>query len=308
MTPSLKVFIGVVLLATASFVSAAAQELKVGALSIDYVTAEVQDDKASIIAQCDLLAASDLDSERPASVPGVPPNEIDVKMAVPACEAAVKVAHDDRRIIFQLGRAYATAKQFEQALVQYIRADELGSLLAANDLGTLYKRGLGGPPDLIEARRHYEKAAAGGLSIAMKNLGWMHEHGWGGPSDYASARWWYEKAAGLEHAPAMTSMARLYYYGRGVLKDLAETRRWLERGVAGGDAEAMYDLGFLSARGEGAPIDLVEARRWFEEAAARGNFAAMTGLGLLYYMDNGLPRDYSVARSRKRQRERILSR
>jgi hypothetical protein len=43
------------------------------------------------------LAASDLDSERPASVPGVPPNEIDVKMAVPACEAALKDAHDDRR-------------------------------------------------------------------------------------------------------------------------------------------------------------------------------------------------------------------
>jgi hypothetical protein len=66
---------------------------------------QAQANPARLILECDRLAASNIDQDRLASVPGVPPNAIDATVAVPACEAAAKVAPEDRRILFQLGRA-----------------------------------------------------------------------------------------------------------------------------------------------------------------------------------------------------------
>src|ERR1700730_14238579 len=76
--------------------------------------AYAQTDKSQIIAECDRLAAIDVDPDRPSSIPGIPVNAIDAAAAVPACEAAVVVAGEDRRIIFQLGRAYGAAKLYEK--------------------------------------------------------------------------------------------------------------------------------------------------------------------------------------------------
>jgi hypothetical protein len=128
-----------------------------------------QDDNTRLIAEWDRLAASDIDPDRPASIPGVPTNLVDGTAAVPDCEAAAKVAANDRRIIFQLGGAYFAAKDYENARAQYRRADELGSLMATNNLGHLVTAGLGGPPGLVEGRQLFEKATAGGVALAMWN-------------------------------------------------------------------------------------------------------------------------------------------
>src|SRR5262249_54312453 len=157
--------------------------------------------------------------DRPASVPGIPFKSLDAKSAVPACEAAVLVAPDDRRIVFQLGRAYGVAKDFEKERAQLARADALGSLLAANNLGSLYKDGLGGARDVAEARRLYEKAAAGGIALAMVNVGRVIASGEAGPKDFKQALSWYQKAAALGYAPAMTRIGWVYTKGEGVARD-----------------------------------------------------------------------------------------
>jgi hypothetical protein len=90
-------------------------------------TARAQDDRSSVLAECDRLAASDLDPDRPASVPGVASRWVDAKAAVPACEAALKVAPEDRRIRLQLGRAYTAAKDRDKACEQYALAEAQGS-------------------------------------------------------------------------------------------------------------------------------------------------------------------------------------
>ena len=78
------------------------------------------------IAQCNGLAASPLDSERPKSVAGVPVGAINATAAVTACMAAVRAAPEDRRMLYQLGRAYDAAKDYAKARDFYARAAELG--------------------------------------------------------------------------------------------------------------------------------------------------------------------------------------
>ena len=68
-----------------------------------------------LAAICDQAAASPLDNNRPAGVAGVAPDKIDPKIAIPACDAALKASPDNYRMMFQLGRAYGAAKSYELA-------------------------------------------------------------------------------------------------------------------------------------------------------------------------------------------------
>lgn len=197
----------------------------------------------SSISACDRLAASPLDSTRPAGVEGVRPQNVDAKTAVPACEAALKTAPTSSRLMFQLGRAYAAANEHVKARQQYASADALGHVTATNNLGAYFVEGLGGPRDLSEGRRLYEKAAAGGLALAMYNAGALYEEGKGVPKEYARAWSWYERAAKADHPPAIERLGVFSLNGWGVTKDTAEATRWFEKAAALGDPGAMFQLG-----------------------------------------------------------------
>jgi tetratricopeptide (TPR) repeat protein len=212
-------------------------------------------ERAAAIAGCDRLAASDLDPQRPPSVPGVPVAAMQVRAAIAACAAAVQATPDDRRMLFQLGRAHAAAREYDQARALYLRADALGHGLAANNLGAIYNEALGVARDDALARRFYEKAANAGIPLAMANLGFMQQRGNGGPQDYAAARGWLEKAAAAGLPRAAWGLALMHLNGLGVPKDAAEARRWYERAAEGGYAAAMRDLGFLYERGIGVAVE-----------------------------------------------------
>ncbi|HMO28895.1 hypothetical protein [Enterovirga sp.] len=62
---------------------------------------------AAQVAGCDRLAASPLDTTRPAGVPGVGFDVVDVARAVPRCMQALKERPKDPRIKYQLARALA---------------------------------------------------------------------------------------------------------------------------------------------------------------------------------------------------------
>src|SRR5689334_9669813 len=124
-------------------------------LLLHSVSAEAEDEQARLIGECDRLAASDLDPDRPASVSGVPLALVDTNAALHACEAAVQAAPDDRRIIYELGRTYDLVKEYDKARRYYERADALGSLAATNNLGALYKYGRGVAIDPNKARQFF---------------------------------------------------------------------------------------------------------------------------------------------------------
>ncbi len=265
-----------------------------------------------MIAACDRAAASHADPNRPAGVAGVVPWKIDAAVAVPACEAAVKAAPDDARMLYQLGRAYGAAKSYAAAVAQYTKADQLGYGPATFNLAGHYKNGSGVAADLSRAKALLDKAkssgalasmklawevaAASGDTDAMVALGWAHEWDWGLPKDYGIARGWFEKAAAGGNASAMTSIGVHYESGFGVSKDVVAARGWYEKAAALGDAAAMRNLGILHAYGLGTPLDYAAARDWWEKAANARDTKAMMDLAWLHWAGKGVPKDDGIAR------------
>jgi TPR repeat protein len=236
--------------------------------------AHAQSNTAALVAECDRLAASDLDFERPPEVPGVAFSKIDAPAAVAACLAAAKVRPTDPRITFELGRAYQAAKDYEKARAQYERADQLGNDVATNNLAALLGQGLGGPKDGAKARQLFEKAAASGINLAKYSLGRMYEDGDGVPQHFVLAWHWYEAAAATGDARAMTRLGVFCQKGLAVGKDYDAARGWYEKAAALGESSSMALLGVLYEDGLGVTRNLDTARHWYEMAASAGNTLA----------------------------------
>lgn len=113
---------------------------------------DAQQNSASFIAECDRLAASDLDLSRPGNVQGVAFPLIYAAAAVPACEGAVKADAKNARLYFQLGRSFAAARQYDNAFKALTIAAELGSLPAVVELGRAHRLGRNVPKDSAQAR------------------------------------------------------------------------------------------------------------------------------------------------------------
>jgi len=120
---------------------------------------------------------------------------------------------------------YATALKVWQST-----ADQ-GDKEAQTNIGEIYERGLGGPPDYEKAAFWYKKAADQGYSRALINLGFLYEQGRGVPKDPTVALQLYRRAAGLsgtvslEGAPSGANQEEL----ERLRKELDRTRQELEK-------------------------------------------------------------------------------
>ena len=231
---------------------------------------------------CDTYAASEFDPQRRA--PSVDFGKIDARLAVPACEAAVRQFPDDMRLRVQLGRAYEKANNFTSAVEQYRKAAAEGFALAQSNLGTMYFYGSGVPKDLEQAVTWYRKAADQGLAIAQKNLGNMYQNGSGVPKDLEQAAAWYRKAADQGLALAQNQLGWMYQNGWGVPKDLEQAVAWYRKAADQGLAIAQNNLGNIYLNGEGVPADLKVAIEWFTKAAAQGLRDAQNNLRLAQHV------------------------
>ncbi|MCB1488204.1 MAG: SEL1-like repeat protein [Bauldia sp.] len=283
---------------------------------------------------CDRLAAHSYDGDRPADVEGTALSLLgaDADEAIAACSAAIEVAPDERRYVFELGRAYHAAGRFDEALARYRAAADAGSAIAMNNIGLLYDTGAGVPVDyaaaadwyrkgaeagnvtamgnlaglyydgdgvardFVVAQDWYAKAADGGNVLAMNALAIMYQDGAGGPQDIDAARALFEKAADKGFASAINNLARLYNFGRGVEVDYVKARQLYEKAAELGDSAAMVNVGLMYEGGQGVRRDFREARGWYEKAAELDNPAAMTNLGILYQYGRGVTEDFEQAR------------
>lgn len=193
---------------------------------------------ASLIRECDRLAANEFDPDRPIDAPFVSIGGLLPVIAIPACARAVEAAPGDARMLAQLGRAHFANKDYATARPLLERASGMGSALAMYNFGVLYRDANGVAQNYAEARRWFEQAVAKGSSVAMTGLGSM------------------------------------YGQGQGVLKDHAQARRWFERAAAKGEPYAMHSLGTYYRDGLGVAKDMGQARSWFEQAAAKGHEGA----------------------------------
>ena len=232
-------------------------------------TNPVPTDAGNVIADCDRLAASPLDSGRPKNTAGVELNKIAVVAAGRACDEAMRRSPDVARFPFQAARVAIARGDYAAARDLYEKASALGSSLAMYTLGLLYSEGKIVPLDYAEARQWYTKAVALNSAFAMPELATLCEKGLGGPEDPAEALRLYRAAATAGDRVSMTKVGNFYEAGLGVRQDYSEAIRWYKKSAERGDAAAMRQLGRLYESGRGVPKNAAEARQWYAKAAKR---------------------------------------
>jgi TPR repeat protein len=195
------------------------------------------------VTDCDTYAASDADPQRKAG--GVASDKLNPALAIPACQAAMRQYPNSGRLMFQLGRAYVIAKNYEAAAKQYRNAAELGHALAQNNLGGLYASGKGVPHDDVQAAAWVRKAAEQGYSPAQSNLGFMYADGQGVARDEAQAAVWLRKAADQGLPRAQYKLGVMYEKGQGVAQDNAQALAWYRKAADQGFEEAKSRLNEL---------------------------------------------------------------
>ncbi len=83
-----------------------------------------------------------------------------------------------------------------------------------------------------------KKDAESGDAEAQNNLGVMYKKGLGVSEDYAEAVKWYRLAADQKYGDAQGNLGVMYHDGRGVPQDYGEAFAWFSVAAAFGDANA----------------------------------------------------------------------
>jgi uncharacterized protein len=226
-------------------------------------------DEEAPFTDCDKYAATDLKTG--SSHDGVPFEKIDPKVAIPACEEAVRKYPNSARLVFELGRSYSRNGDYGPALGRFQLAAAQGYPPALNSIGTVYFDGFGVPKDDGKAVIWFRRAAEQGNIGGQLNLGLSYENGRGVPQDYVAALKWYRKAADQGSVLAQDSVGYFYAKGLGVKRDDAEAVAWLRKAAVQGMGGAQYNLGTMYEQGLGVPQDQSQALAWYRKSADQGN-------------------------------------
>jgi len=208
-----------------------------------------------------------------------------------------------------------------------------GDASAMTDIGVAYFNGTDGVgQDRAEGLNWFRKAAAAGNENAMNNLGIIYRDGLGVEADQVESHAWFMKAAGAGHTPAQFSVGKNYHDGNGVEKDFGEAEKWLlkvdeyppavrmlgvleysrfretgegrperaaefmRKAAEMGDVIAKYNLGVFYENGIGVAKDDNMAVLWFAVAAQGGESAAQLAIGRRFLAGEGVKQDYDEAR------------
>jgi uncharacterized protein len=224
---------------------------------------------------CDRLAADPADPDKPKDVKGTPDiAQSDLATAIKFCKVAAAAS---RRALYQLGRAYAANQQLPDAVSAYRKAADKGSTSAMVELGVLLATGSGVPKDEAQARKLFERAAAGGNPRGATNLAALDESG-GAPPDPAKARALLAKAAETNSADAQYQLGMMTAEGIGGPQDDVAARALFEKAAAQGHPGALERMGAFAHSGRGGPQDASAAKAYYEKAAALGNEEAKAAL------------------------------
>ena len=227
------------------------------------------------IVLCDRLAADPADPDKPADVKGTPAiAPSDIPTALKFCKTASGAS---RRTLFELGRVYAASGQLAAAVAAYRKAADKGSTAAMVELGLLYANGTGVAKDQDQARKLFERAAAGGNPRGATSLAALFTGG-GTPSDPVEARAMLEKAADANSAEAQFQLGVMYAEGTGGPKDDGAARALFEKAAAQGHAQALDWAGNFAENGRGGPANKDAAKTYYQQAAALGNDDAKAAL------------------------------
>ena len=224
---------------------------------------------------CDRLAADPTDPDKPKDVKGTADiAQSDLATAIKFCKVAAAAS---RRALYQLGRAYAANQQLPDAVSAYRKAADKGSTSAMVELGVLLASGSGVAKDEAQARKLFERAAAGGNPRGATNLAALDESGGASP-DPVKARALLAKAAETNSAEAQYQLGMMTAEGVGGPKDDVAARALFEKAATQSHPGALERMGAFAQSGRGGPQDASAAKAYYEKAAALGNEDAKAAL------------------------------
>ena len=117
----------------------------------------------------------------------------------------------------------------KQALRIWMETAQGGDPEAQTNVGEIYERGMGVPPDFVSAAQWYQKAADKGYSRALFNLGTMYEQGLGVEQDQLKALNLYRQAWGIKEDNIIFASA--------AQREQDELRKQLEEAISEKDSQ-----------------------------------------------------------------------
>ena len=209
--------------------------------------------------------------------------------AEPAPPTDEAVVAYKKGLALQSGKGSPTSPA--DARKEFEKAAAGGHSLAAVQLGVLLANGTGGPKDDASALKYFDQAARAGQKEALYNKGLFLLQGRGAPRDTKAGLESLAAAAAAGSIPAHVKLADLYYFGgEGIEKDHLLARPHVEAAAVSGDAWACNILGTMAELGQAMKRDRNLARHWFTLAAEKGNAKAQGNVGRL--LRQGKPTDH----------------
>ncbi len=177
-----------------------------------------------------------------------------------------------------------------------ICSQSLESLGSDSDVEALLGRSLLAAGRSAEALRYLHPAADGGHPIAQYALGTVYRDGLRGTPDLDEAFNLFKAAADKSHIGATFELGLMYRDGIGVKADPLLAVAQLRRAASGGYEWAQYELGSLYFDGgfSGEP-DVGQAAIFWQQAAEQGHAASAQALGMMFKDGTGVTANFSAA-------------
>lgn len=170
--------------------------------------------------------------------------------------------------------------QLSEAREIYREVAEKGDKEGQLKLAYMYENALGGPVDMSEAARWFEKSAQSGQPIAQYRLGRIYQLGrLSNQPDYTQAKYWYQQAM-QKYVPAAVALGFVYDT---VHDNYSDALRAYETAANQGDRIAKFNAGLIYEKGKGRPVDYEKAKSYYLAAAEQGHIQAMVQLAGLYF-------------------------
>jgi uncharacterized protein len=207
--------------------------------------------------------------------------------ALNAAIAAVQKMVDagDAEAAFRLGRYYHLESEepdYALALKYYRIAFDENHAWATNNLGLLYRDGLGVAQNERQAYEYFQRAARQNNPWAYVNLADMTFSERAAPADVRAGITWLEKGAAHHCTLCLIDEAAIYHSGAyGVHSDPGKTAALLRTAAALGDSQAALILAELYIVGDGVPQSSARSLQILKTLSDHGYADATNLLGEL---------------------------
>ncbi len=166
-----------------------------------------------------------------------------------------------------------------------------------NQLGLLYRDGIGVRQDTLKAIEYFKKSIEfKSPAIAYCNLANIYFGGYNIPRDLNESAKYAEYGTKLNQPGCMNVLANVLIIGNvQIPTDYKRAFELAQRSHELGYANGSNTLGFMYRDGLGVPVDYQIALKYFNQAVERGSFNALVSLGRAYFEGLGVPKDITKA-------------